>query len=145
MKLFSLALVIVTLAGAATGADAGDADVVTRTLSAEGGGRYTDVNVAGLARMLAKKKFPLINVHSPYEGELEGTDLFIPFDQIEAHVSRLPADKRATIVLYCRSGAMSATSARTLVRLGYADVWNLDGGMIAWQHAGKPLVQKNRK
>jgi rhodanese-related sulfurtransferase len=37
---------------------------------------------------------------------------------------------------------MSAKSARTLVELGYTDVWNLDGGMIGWKKAGYPLVDK---
>lgn len=108
----------------------------------EGGGAYTDVQPRGLAPMLQRKDFPLVNVHVPYEGEIEGTDLFIAFDRIEAHLAKLPADKRARVVLYCRSGAMSATAARTLVRLGYTDVWNLDGGMIAWQQAGYPLATK---
>lgn len=108
----------------------------------EGGGRYTDVSVAGLRALMADKDFPLINVHIPYEGEIEGTDLFIPFDEIEQNLAQLPADKNARVVLYCRSGSMSAIAARTLVGLGYTDVWNLDGGMIAWQQAGLPLVDK---
>jgi rhodanese-related sulfurtransferase len=37
---------------------------------------------------------------------------------------------------------MSATAARTLVGLGYSDVWNLDGGMIAWEEAGFTLLHK---
>jgi rhodanese-related sulfurtransferase len=39
---------------------------------------------------------------------------------------------------------MSVTAARALVRLGYTDVWNLDGGMIAWRAAGYPLLEKAR-
>jgi len=108
----------------------------------DGGGTYTDVSVAGLSAMLAEKDFPLINVHVPYEGEIAGTDLFIPFDQIEQHLDQLPADKNARLLVYCRSGSMSAISARTLVGLGYTNVWNLDGGMIAWSQAGIELVGK---
>ncbi len=108
----------------------------------EGGGSYTDVSAVGLATMLENKDFPLINVHIPYEGEIEGTDLSIPFDEIEANLDQLPADKDARLVVYCRSGSMSATAARTLVEFGYTDVWNLDGGMIGWKQAGYPLVDK---
>jgi rhodanese-related sulfurtransferase len=115
-----------------------------RKVAVAGGGSYTDVNAGGLARMLEKKDFPLINVHIPYEGEIARTDLFIPFDQVEAKLAELPADKGAKLVLYCRSGSMSETAARVLVRLGYTNIWNLDGGMIAWKQTGHPLVQKGR-
>ena len=116
----------------------------TQSVPVESGGSYTDVSAVGLAAMLEDKDFPLINVHIPYEGEIEGTDLFIPFDEIGQNLDSLPSDKDARIVLYCRSGSMSATAARELVALGYTDVWNLDGGMIAWKQAGYPLLDKGR-
>lgn len=106
------------------------------------GGSYTDVSVEGLALLLEEKDFPLVNVHIPYEGEIEGTDQFIPFNEIEQNLDQLPADKEARIVLYCRSGSMSAQAAQTLVGLGYTDVWNLDGGMIAWENSGRPLLRQ---
>jgi rhodanese-related sulfurtransferase len=74
----------------------------------------------------------------PYVGEIESTDEFIPLNEIEGRLDPFP-QRDAKIVVYCRSGSTSAKAARELVRLGYSNVWNLKGGMIAWQEAGYPL------
>lgn len=103
------------------------------------GGSYTDVTVAELQTMLANKDFTFINVHIPFEGDIANTDLSIPFNEIEQNLDKLPADKDAKIVLYCRSDRMSRIAAKTLVGLGYTHLWNLDGGMVAWEQAGLPL------
>ena len=110
----------------------------------EGGGSYLNVSSEDLAPMLAAKTFQLVNVHVPYEGEIEGTELFIPYDQIERNRDKLPVDTAAQIVLYCRSGRMSAIAAPALVKLGYTNVWNLAGGMVGWEQAGYPVVNKER-
>ena len=139
----SVFVTVLVLALAGLGPPSGGQTLETQKVPVEGGGSYTDVNAGGLTRMLGKKDFPLINVHIPYEGEIEGTDLFIPFNQVEANLTKLPTNKNARVVLYCRSGSMSAIAARALVKRGYTDVWNLEGGMIAWKQAGYPLGQKS--
>jgi len=100
------------------------------------GGSYFNITPAELKTMLGKKDFIFINVHIPFAGNIAGTDLSIPYDQIEQNLAKLPADKNAKIVLYCRSGRMSAIAAETLVKQGYTNLWNLDGGMAAWEQAG---------
>lgn len=135
-------MAVMAVAGMATPAAASEA--AAREVVVASVGTYFDVDPSGLAAMLPGKTFPLINVHVPYEGEIEGTDLFIPFDQVEQQRGALPSDTGARIVLYCRTGRMSATAAETLVRLGYTDVWNLAGGMVAWEQAGYPLLTNER-
>lgn len=102
------------------------------------GGSFTRVSPDELSTMLKDDDFPLVNVHIPFEGNIPGTDLSIPYDEMGQSLDRLPG-KSARIVLYCRSGSMSSEAARTLVRLGYQDVLDLEGGMIAWENAGYRL------
>ena len=113
-------------------------EVVGQQISVPGG-TYTDVSVPELQTMLANKDFTFINVHIPFEGNIANTDLSIAYNEIGQNLEQLPADKSAKIVLYCRSDRMSRMAAETLVGLGYTNVWNLDGGMIAWEQAGLPL------
>ena len=101
---------------------------------------FTDISVAELSTMLESKDFLFVNTHIPYEGEIAGTDAFIPYDELEQYADQLPADKGARIVLYCRSGRMSEIAATALVQQGYSNVYELDGGMIAWEEAGMPLI-----
>jgi rhodanese-related sulfurtransferase len=93
------------------------------------------------AARIARAEATVINVHVPYEGEIEGTDHLIPFDVIVGD-KRLPADKGAEIVLYCRTGRMSVTAAKELAAAGYTNLYDLEGGMRAWEEAGKPLVHR---
>lgn len=81
----------------------------------------------------------VINVHTPYAGEITGTDAFIAFDTItDSRV--LPADLDGAILLYCRSGRMSKIAGDTLVALGYTNVSHLTGGMDAWTESGQTLA-----
>ncbi len=103
---------------------------------------YKNIRPEELNEMLKNKDFTFINVHYPYIGEIEKTDLFIPFDQIDQNLNMLPKDKNAKIVLYCQSGGMSSVASQRLVELGYTNVMNLDGGMIDWEREGYSLIKK---
>jgi rhodanese-related sulfurtransferase len=108
------------------------------------GGTWREITVDDLDAMLAAKDFTLLNVKTPYLGEIEGTDLYIPYDQLVARADALPADKDAPLVVYCRTGNQSGTAAQILLDLGYTDIVNVDGGMVAWTASGRELVQLDR-
>lgn len=100
---------------------------------------YTDINVDQLRDMMANDDLTLVNVHIPFEGNIPGTDVSIPFDEVSEHLDRLPQDRDAPIVLYCRSDRMSHEAAATLANLGFTNLYNLDGGFRAWTAAGYEL------
>jgi len=109
------------------------------------GGAYTNVTAPALKQMLDRKDFFFANVHVPYEGEIAKTDAFIPFDKVEQQLHLLPAKKDAKIVLYCMSDRMSTIASEALVRLGYTNIWNVQGGMVEWGKQGYPLISGSGK
>ncbi len=137
------ALAVLLAIGAACGSDkaeeAESTDVDQRVVTDSA---YVDVSPQDLSSMLERKDFLLVNVHIPYAGEIGDTDLFVPYDEIGDRFQELPSQQDTRIVLYCRSGGMSAIAATTLASRGYTSVWNLDGGMIAWEEAGYLLVNE---
>ena len=117
---------------------------LTGTVVQGNGGHWTNITPDTLATGLKAKDFTLLNVKTPYIGEISGTDLYIPYTDVAARSKELPANKAAPIVVYCRSGHESAIAAQTLLDLGYTNILNLDGGMDAWTASGHQLVQLNR-
>ena len=105
-------------------------------------GRFPAWLVGVIVRCIQKRDFVFVNTHIPYEGEIANTDAFVPYDALDENLGKLPADKNAKIVLYCRSDRMSTIAAKALVKKGYTSLYNLVGGMVAWEGAGLPIIQK---
>lgn len=82
----------------------------------------------------------VVNVHTPDEGGIDGTDADIPFDRLEERAAELPQDRDTAIAVYCMTGGMSETAVDTLSGMGYVDLVELHGGMVAWEADGRPLI-----
>lgn len=82
----------------------------------------------------------VIDVREPSEwvaGHIEGA-LHIPLSELPARVGELP-DAQTLVV--CKVGGRSAQAVAYLAQQGY-DVVSLDGGMLDWEAAGRPMVSE---
>ena len=57
---------------------------------------------------------------------------------IERDIEVKVPNKDDEIVLYCGGGFRSALVAESLGKMGYTNVWSMDGGMRGWREAGLP-------
>lgn len=55
----------------------------------------------------------------------------IPLDNIKG-LTELVEDKETIIILYCQTGKRSKDAAKELAKLGYQNLYSLDGGLINW-------------
>ncbi len=100
------------------------------------GAPYRVVSVAELQTMLENKDFTMVNVHTPWEGNIPQTDLRLAYDQIEQSLDQLPAEKDAKTVVYCLTSGMAKKAVASLLSQGYTNIWMLDGGTTAWEESG---------
>ncbi len=66
----------------------------------------------------------------------------IPFSQFDKRLPELEKFKARTIIVNCASGHRSASACGTLRKAGFAKVFNLSGGISAWDQAGLPITKK---
>jgi phage shock protein E len=85
----------------------------------------------------------LLDVRTPdewNEGIIEGATMSNFYDEgFEASISTL--DKEKPVAVYCKSGGRSGKAMSLMNKLGFKEVYNLDGGIGAWNKASKPTVK----
>ena len=59
---------------------------------------------------------------------------------IERDIEERVPDPKAEIVLYCGGGFRSALAADNLQKMGYANVFSMDGGIRGWRDKGYPIT-----
>ena len=72
--------------------------------------------------------------HTNHRIEIEGTDVQIPYNEIEQHLNELPQDKDREIVCYCKISLRGYEAAGVLAANGWTNVRVLEGGIIAWPY-----------
>jgi molybdopterin/thiamine biosynthesis adenylyltransferase/rhodanese-related sulfurtransferase len=83
----------------------------------------------------------ILDVREPHEYQICNLGGYlIPLGELPRRVHEL--DSARTIVAHCRSGKRSAEAVDFLRRVGFARVWNLRGGILAWADEVDPTVPK---
>ncbi len=100
-----------------------------------------EVDCGGALQMINHKEACILDVREPNEfkgGHVLNAKL-IPLGKLRERMGELERYREKPIVVMCRSGNRSATACALLGKEGFAQVYNLAGGMNAWLKAGLPL------
>ena len=118
--------------------------VVAPSAGAEDKPAHKTVGVEEFEKIAKEPGVVVLDVRTGTEyrqGHLKDATL-IDFQQKKEFEEKIKAlDKSKTYAVYCGIGGRSAKACKQLDGLGFAKVYNLDGGIKAWEKAGK-LVQK---
>ncbi len=121
-----------------------DGEVVnaTHSIVLTSRGKITYVNITGdeAKRMLDTEDVTLLDVRTENEykaAHIEGATL-IPVAELSNRTGELNKSKK--IVVYCRSGHRSAIASDILIEHGFKRVYNVLGGITAWEARGYPVV-----
>ena len=101
----------------------------------------TTISVSEVKKRLENNEYlNLLDVREPEEhAEFNIGGHFIPLGQLLAfQTDEIEELKNAEIICYCRSGKRSMQAALMLETMGFTNLKNLEGGMIAWQQDSPP-------
>lgn len=100
-----------------------------------------EVDCVGALQLINHKNALILDVREESEfknGHLLNSKL-IPVGKLNARIGELERHRDKPIVVVCRSGQRSATACAALGKQGFAQAFNLSGGVVAWQKSNLPL------
>jgi rhodanese-related sulfurtransferase len=68
----------------------------------------------------------------------------IPMNGFRKQTGMLSKHKDGPIIVHCRSGSQSQAACHLLRKAGFGEVYNLKGGILAWETANLPLTRRKR-
>ena len=90
-------------------------------------------------KMDAGEDFQLIDVREEFEYETSNLGgVLIPLAGVLIEADKIAKDK--PVIVHCRSGKRSAAAIMQLEQLGYTNLYNLTGGILAWANEIDPTI-----
>ena len=100
-----------------------------------------DVGNLEATRLINSANAVLIDVRetAEFEGGRLPKAVHIPLSQLPSRGDELARYAGRPVVAYCMSGNRSRMAGSALARLGFKDIYHLQGGYRAWKNAGLPV------
>ena len=102
---------------------------------------FENINVDRFAELAKDPKCVVLDVRTRKEydaGHLRGaTNIDVTQPDFQQKVAAL--DKKTPYLIHCASGVRSRRACQALERKGFAHLYNLEGGIKAWEESGKPV------
>ena len=115
--------------------------MTAKDLVAEANKHVTNIPVSVAKDLFDEGGYIFLDVRTAKEykmGHIPGA-IHIERGLLEFKINNQIPDKNAQIVTYCKVGGRGSLAAHTLVRMGYKNVINIEGGWVAWEKAGYPV------
>jgi len=106
--------------------------------------RVRELNVDQVKAKLDRgEKFMLVDVREESEWAKDHVNgaIYLGRGIIERDIEQRIPDADTEIVLYCGGGFRSALVADNLQKMGYRNVFSMDGGIRDWRQKGYPLTK----
>jgi rhodanese-related sulfurtransferase len=100
-----------------------------------------DVDHIATTQLINHKNALVLDVReqSEYEAGHILNSKLIPMGKLLERIGELEKYRERPIVAVCRTGQRSASACALLGKQGFGQVYNLSGGVMAWQKASLPL------
>lgn len=135
-------IAILILAGLAL-ASCGGSDATSADSAGAAGIRVVDADAGRSIQADPPADLVVLDVRTPEEfaqGHLEGA-VMLDFYEADFADRLAELDPNVPYLLYCRSGNRSGQTTAIMNDLGFTDVADVDGGILAWTQAGLPTVE----
>ncbi len=106
---------------------------------------FKDISPTDVTRLMNHETAVLVDIRTAAENR-EGhiiNSKHIPTAELNKRIDELEKHKQDHVIAYCRSGSRSVAACKMLKKMGFENVHNLGGGIMAWQNANLPVTSKN--
>ena len=104
---------------------------------------YTEITATEATALTNRENAVLIDTREADEftgGHIVNA-IHLPTGEIESQLGKLEKYKDRPIIAYCRSGHRSGTACKQLHKAGFEKVYNLRGGIMAWERDKLPVTR----